>query len=146
MNEFLLALELRELEIDSKYISNPRIRTVAFLRAVGHEGRTFLQSVRESSYEKVFALLDDHYGREENIFVKTEKFVSVSQLAGEDDRDYLVRVERVSRDAGFDDADALRRRYCFVLAINGLRDINLRMQLMAKSSLDQWQRTQLTCL
>ena len=24
-------------------------------------------------------------------FVKTEKFVSVSQLAGEDDRDYLVR-------------------------------------------------------
>ena len=75
-----------------------------------------------------------------------QKFVSVSQLAGEDDRDYLVRVERVSRDAGFDDADALRRRYCFVLAINGLRDINLRMQLMAKSSLDQWQRTQLTCL
>ena len=59
----MLALELRELEIDSKYISNPRIRTVAFLRAVGHEGRTFLQSVgfnmRESSYEKAFALLDD---------------------------------------------------------------------------------------
>ena len=52
----------------------------------------------------------------------------MSQLAGEDDRDYLVRVERLSRDAGFDDADALRRHYCFVLAIYGLRDINLRMQ------------------
>ena len=91
-DEILLALELRELEIDSRYIYNPRIKTVALLRAIGHEGRTFLQSVRESSYEKVFALLDDHYGREENIFVKTEKFVSVSQLAGEDDRDYLVRV------------------------------------------------------
>ena len=62
--------------------------------------------------------------------------ISVSQLAGEDDRDYLMRVERLSRDAGFDDADALRRRYCFVLAINGLRNINLRMQLMAKRSLD----------
>ena len=49
----------------------------------------------------------------------------MSQLAGEDDMDYLVRVERLSRDAGFDDADALRMRYCFVLAINGLRNIDL---------------------
>ena len=61
--------------------------------------------------------------------------LSVSQLAGEDSRDYLVRVERLSRDAGFDEADALGRRYCFVLAINGLRDIKLRMELMAKSGL-----------
>ena len=69
---------------------------MALLRALEHEGRTFLQSVgfnmRESSYDKAFASLDDHYGSEENIFVKTEKFVLVSQLAGEDDRDYLVRV------------------------------------------------------
>ena len=79
--------------------------------------RTFLQSVgfnmRESSYEKAFALLDDYYGREENFFVKT---VLVSQLAGENDNDYLSRVERLSRDAGFDDANALRKRYCFVIA------------------------------
>ena len=95
-DEFLLALELRKPEIDSRYINNPRIKTVALLRAVGHEGRTILQSVgfnrRQSSFEKAFVLLDDYYGRRENIFVKTEKFVSVSQLAGEDDRDYLVRV------------------------------------------------------
>ena len=91
----MLALELQELEINSRYINNPRIKTVTLLRAVGHEVRTFLQSVgfskRQSSYEKAFALLDDDHGKEENIFVKTEKFVSVSQLAGEDDRDYLVR-------------------------------------------------------
>ena len=36
-------------------------------------------------------LLDDDHGKEKNIFGKTEKFVSVSQLAGEDDRDYFVR-------------------------------------------------------
>ena len=123
-DEFSLALELRELEIDSRYINNPRIKTVALLRAVGHEGRTFLQSVgfniRESSYEKAFALLDDHYGRKENIFGKTNKFVSVSQLAGEDDREYLVRVERLSRDAGFYDANSLRRHYCFVLSYQWL--------------------------
>ena len=56
--------------------------------------------------------------------LKHKSFFLVSQLAGEDNRDYLVRVELLSRNAGFDDADALRRRYCFVLAINGLRDIN----------------------
>ena len=49
----------------------------------------------------------------------------MSQLAGEDDMDYLVRVERRSHDAGFDDADALIMRYCFVLAINGLKNIDL---------------------
>ena len=92
--------------------------------------------MRESSYEKAFALLDDHYGREENIFVKTEKFASVSPLAGEDNRDCLAREERLSRDAGFDEADALRRRYCFLLAINGLRNNKLRMELMAKSGLN----------
>ena len=63
----------------------------------------------------------------------------MSQLAGEDDRDYLVRVERLSCDACFNDADALRRRYCFVLAINGLREINLRLELTAKSGLD-WEK------
>ena len=60
----------------------------------------------------------------------------MSQLAGEDNRDYLMIVARVSRDVGFDDADALRRRYCFVLAIDGLRDTNLRVELMAKCTLD----------
>ena len=99
--------------------------------------------MRESSYEKAFASLDDHYGSEENIFVKTEKFVLVSQLAGEDDRDYLVRVEWLSRDAGFNDADALRRRYCFVLAINGLRDGNLKRELMATRGLDWKELTRL---
>ena len=43
-DEFSLALELRELEIDSRYINNPRIKTVALLRTVGHEGKTFLVS------------------------------------------------------------------------------------------------------
>ena len=44
----------------------------------------FLQSVgfnmRQSSHEKAFALLNNNYGKVENIFVKTQKFVLVSQL------------------------------------------------------------------
>ena len=41
--------------------------------------------------------------------IKHRNFVLVSQLAGVDDRDYLVRIKRVSSDAGFGDAGALRR-------------------------------------
>ena len=51
---------------------------MALLRAVGHEGRTFLQSVgfnmRESSYEKAFALLDDRTAMvEKKIFLLKQK-------------------------------------------------------------------------
>ena len=53
-----------------------------FFRTVEHEGRTSLQLVgfnmRESSYEKAFAILDYHYSRKENIFLKTDTSVLVS--------------------------------------------------------------------
>ena len=43
-----------------------------------HEDRAFLQSVgfnmRQSNYEKAFALLDDHYGMVKNIFLKQKLF------------------------------------------------------------------------
>ena len=47
---------------------------MALLRAVRHKGGAFLQSVEfgslvQSSYEKTFVLLDDHYSKEETIFV-----------------------------------------------------------------------------
>lgn len=71
----------------------------------------------------------------------------MSQTASEDDTDYHVRVEQLSRDAGFGDADALRRHYSLVPAINGPRDTNLREELVAKRGTDfawpdQWQGMQ----
>ena len=63
----------------------------------------------------------------------------MSQLAGENDKDYLARVERFNRVASFDGADALRMRYCFVLAINGLRDTNLLIELMTMCGLN-WKK------
>ena len=48
---------------------------MALLKAVKLEGRAFLQSVgfdiKQSSYEKAFTLLDDHYGREENTLLSS---------------------------------------------------------------------------
>ena len=74
--DFVLAIELRELELDARY-TNPRTKVVALLRAVGQEERDFLQSVgfdiRQGTYEEALDLLDDHYGRKENSFVKTQK-------------------------------------------------------------------------
>ena len=56
-----------------------------FLNALRAESNAFMQSVgfnmRHSSYEKTFSLLDNHYSRERNIFVKTQKFILVSHLA-----------------------------------------------------------------
>ena len=63
------------------------------------------------------SLLDEYYGKEENIFVKTRTIVLVSQTASGDNADYLVRVEWLGHDAGFGDANAL-----FALVINCLRD------------------------
>ena len=37
--------------------------------------------IRQGTYEEAFDLLDDHYGREENIFVKTQKnFVMCAKM------------------------------------------------------------------
>ena len=57
-------------------------------------------------------------------------------MVSDDDTDYLMREERFSHYAGFDNADVLRRNCCWVLVINGLRDINRQVKLMVKHGLD----------
>ena len=133
----MLAIELRGLELDTRYTANPRSKIVALLRAVRQEGRDFLQSVgfdiRQRTYDEALDLLDDHYSKEDNIFVKTEQFCFVRQTSGEDERDYLVRVERLSCDADLGTTEEARRHLCLVLTTNGLRDVNLRRELLARS-------------
>ena len=43
--DFVLAIELKELELDTRYTTNYRSEIAALLRAVRQEGRDFLQSV-----------------------------------------------------------------------------------------------------
>ena len=57
--------------------------------------------------------------------IKHRNFVLVSQISSEINTDYIIRVELLSRDAGFEDEDALRRHYSLVLDVNRLRDTNL---------------------
>ena len=60
----MLAIELKQLELDTRYTTNSRSKTVALLRAVRQEGRDFLQSVyfdiKQTTYEEILDLLDDH--------------------------------------------------------------------------------------
>lgn len=156
-NEFYLALKLKNLEMGNDAQGNPRltpqIQLYVLLHAVGEEGRGILfargQEVTDPdmSYDDAVRTLKEHFQREESIFVKTQKFVTVHQGASEDFRDYLVRVERLSRDGQFartNNAEANevlereRLRFCLVLAINGLRDPKLRTDLMAREDMTEW--------
>ena len=68
----------------------------------------------------------------------------MKQVSGEDHRDYLKRVERLSRDLNFfssenqDRNEALqvaRSALCLSLAVNGLRNKELRRELMSRANL-----------
>ena len=63
--------------------------------------------------------------RKKVFFVKTQKFRYVRQNFGEDERDYLVMVERLRSDADLGSTDEARRRLYLVFATNWLRDVNL---------------------
>ena len=128
-----------------------KARLLSLLSSIGEEGRSTLLSTGLSvdseglTYDGAMAVLERHYKREESLYVRAQKFVTVKQLPSEDARDYLKRVERLSRDLEFfksDDDDKMealqtaRTNLALVLAVNGLRDNNLCRELIAKSDLD----------
>ena len=131
-------------------VFNDDMKCLALFRAIGIEGMNIIEaagySVRNNSltYEEALTILQNHYGREESIHVKTRNFVCVTQNASEDDRDYLKRVEQLSRNLNYFKhatrethaaLQAARQSMSLVIAVNGLRDTDLRKELMAKETL-----------
>ena len=131
-------------------VFNDDMKCLALFRAIGIEGMNIIEaagySVRNNSltYEEALTILQNHYGREESIHVKTRNFVCVTQNASEDDRDYLKRVEQLSRNLNYfkhstrethTALQAARQSMSLVIAVNGLRDTDLRKELMAKETL-----------
>ena len=92
--------QAREVEVNR---FTDRMKLLALLKSVGQEGRKVLASVgfrcttADTAYNDALTLLDGHFNREESLFVKTQKFCAVRQAAGEEYRNYLVRVEGLSR-------------------------------------------------
>jgi hypothetical protein len=152
-NEFVIAMELAVLESGMKKVTvgeeerevsalDERTKLLLLLKHIGQAGRDtltsqgFVASSTDANYDEALKLLQGYYEREESMFVRVQKFVSASQTAGEDVREYLLRVERLSRQCGYGtDSEEVRLQFCVALAVNGLRDMNLRRELMARKAL-----------
>ena len=71
--------------------------------------------------------------------MKTMKFVTVAQAAGENESDYMLRVEKLSRNMDFGGQETVRERFTLALAVNGLREAALRRLLMQETYLS-WKK------
>jgi hypothetical protein len=153
LSEFELCVEMTTLKMGKETVASEqvdrfrgRLKLLALLHSVGKEGRDVLQSsgfnsgAEDSTYEQAMVLLKNLYDRQESVYVKTMRFVNVSQVLGEDEREYLLRVEKLSRNMDFGPTnDDLRKRFALALAVNGLREPSLRTQLMQEAELT-WEK------
>ena len=157
-DEFDLGIRVKEIEmgverVGSENVSRftPDMKKLILFKCIGAEGRNTLaaegitiENLGDQSYENMVQSLRRHYNRAESLYVRTQKFVTVRQNAGEDYSSYLLRVEKLSRSLEFfssrtaDTHAALqgaRTNLALVLAVNGLRDQALCKQLIATPNL-----------
>ena len=117
-----------------------RRKLVALIGAVGEKGRRVLDSAGfdfagAGTYDDALQILTNHYGIEDNIYMRTVRVLHASQAAGESETDYLMRVELLTRKLGIIQNDAERRQFAVAVAVNGLRDPSLRAKLFERPNL-----------
>ena len=109
-------------------------------KCIGMEGREVLKTVgwdrkkADNTFDGAWKILADHYEREENLFVKTKRFFTVKQLSTEDDRDFVLRVERLSRQLQLTDEQG-RERLALCAAVVGLKNQHLSREFMSMDNL-----------
>ena len=167
LDEFNISMEFKSIEMGTREVTvgsgstaerrivsnfSDRSRKLVLLKCIGQEGRniltgegyTDLSTAAEPTYDRIIELLSEHYRDTESRYIKTQKFVTVTQGVGEDFPAYLRRVERLSRSIGmFEHTDPginehcqrIRRELSLVLAVNGLHDKALCRELIAKPDL-----------
>ena len=160
---------MRRVDEDEVPGFNEEMKLCALLKAISNEGFQVLQAQGieindpELTYQQVMQALKNTYEREESLNVKLWNFTSARQQTGEDSRDFVRRVEHMSRTTGIfktmalginadqtrvanAELDRVRRTMAQVIVVNGLQDLNLRRELMAKHDLT-WETlsTILTC-
>ena len=148
---FDMVLEMQVIDLGNNEEGESRVtdrmKLLGFFKSIGSEGREILAAkgltlnAEGSSYNRARAALIAFYKKTESHYVKTARFTSVRQGAGEDPRDYLKRVESLSRDLGFlnMDPENIRMLLALSVAVNGLRDKNLCKELISKTDLT-WDR------
>ena len=151
LSQFEIAVELTTLNlgtVDDGHghlidVFRGRTKLLALLSSIGSEGMETLQSLGFdlqnndiNAYTVALDLLKGHYEREESRYVKTIKYVTVAQAIGEEERDYLLRVEKLSRTMEFGHAnEQIRERFNVALAVNGLSDRHMRRMLLQENEL-----------
>ena len=127
---------------DGNHKFSGRTKLLALLHAIGSDGRDALRSVgfrmldENSTYDEAIAHLVTIYGTDETVYVKTMRFVTVSQTACEKESDYLLRVEKLSRNVNFGGNEDVRKEFALAIAVNGLREGSLRRHLMQQTELN----------
>ena len=151
LTQFRLSIEMATMNMGTEMVAvegggqqavnvfRGRRKLVALISAIGDAGRTVLESVGfdmdQGTYEQALQALTNHYGQDETIFIKTVKVINAKQAAGESEIDYLLRVERVTRELGIIADDANRSRFAVGIAVNGLREQSLRTRLFERPNL-----------
>lgn len=157
LNQFTLQLRFQVLSAGKKKVNDQEVdafgdeqKCLALLHSIGIEGQEILLAqgydftTDSKTYDATVGLLKNHYGREESLNVRLRNFFYATQLSDENSRDYLRRVERLSRSIELfknDNADAntaldaARAKITEVTVVNGLRNVSLRRELMAKKGL-----------
>ena len=148
LTQFNIAVEVTTFNLgvdaDNVNVFRGRPKLLALLSAIGSDGVETLQSLgfdvasnADDAFDQALGLLQTYYEREESVYVRTMKFVTVSQACDEDEREYLLRVERLSRTMGFGaQNDELRQQFAVALAVNGLKGSDVRKEMMEQANLD----------
>ena len=108
--EFELAIQFKELEMGAVEVEGemmskltPQMKLLLLFKCISAEGRSTLSSAGITvksvgiTYYSAIERLERYYSRCESLYVRTQKFVTVRQCAGEDYSSYLLRVEKLSR-------------------------------------------------
>ena len=160
-NKGMKKVVINDVEQDVN-VFDDELKLCALLKAVSNEGFEVLYAQgidihsEELNYDQVLQALKNAYAREESLNVKLWNFNSARQQSGEDSRDFLRRVEHLSRTTGIfqasttglddgqktavnNELERIRQTMAQVVVVNGLKDLQLRLELMAMHDLN-WEK------
>lgn len=94
LTQFRISVELTTLDLGDDGQGNPRFmgrtKLSALLRAIGCDGIETLQSIgfdlqsaAADAYDTALGLMTNQYEREESVYIRTMRFVTVAQASGE---------------------------------------------------------------
>ena len=144
--DFDVAIELASLKLgvddNDQQVFRGRLKLLTLIQAVGSVGKDVFTAVgfniadEASTYDQAMGHLEAQFGIQDNIYVRTMRFVTVNQALGEKETDYLLRVNKLSRTMNIPaNSDEVRVGFALALAVNGLRNSDLRRELMERNDL-----------